>query len=178
MKKSLFPLLVLTIAALGCSIRAADRSATATLEAKSGSSVSGTVRFTEVVMDGHPGVRVTVSARNVPQGLHGFHVHEFGDCSAPDATSAGGHFNPTSQAHGAPNESPSHAGDFGNVRADANDRVSVTYLMHNVTLGDDANSILGKAIVLHANRDDLTSQPTGDAGGRIACGVIRLDGAM
>lgn len=177
MKKVLFPLLVLTIAA-GCSLRPADRSATATLEAKSGSSVSGTVRFTEVVVDGHPGVHVTVSARNIPQGLHGFHVHEFGDCSAPDASSAGGHFNPTGQAHGAPNESPSHAGDFGNVRADDDDRVSVTYLMHNVTLGDGPNSILGKAIVLHANRDDLVSQPTGDAGGRIACGIIRLDGTM
>lgn len=178
MKKTLFPLLVLTIA-IGCAgIRQADRTATATLEAKSGSSVSGVVRFTETLADGATAVRVSVDARNVPPGVHGFHVHEFGDCSAPDATSAGGHFNPTNHPHGAPNEAASHAGDFGNVLANDNRRVDTTYLMRGVTLGEGTTSIVGKAIVIHANPDDLVTQPTGDAGGRIACGVIRLDGMM
>ena len=178
MKKLLLPLLALTIA-IGCaSIRPADRTATATLEAKSGSSVSGIVRFSETLEDGAPAVRVSVDARNVPPGVHGFHVHEFGDCSAADATSAGGHFNPRNDPHGAPNEAASHAGDFGNVLASENGRVDTTYLMRGVTLGAGSNSILGKAILIHADPDDLVTQPTGNAGARIACGVIRLDGAM
>ncbi|HVR43685.1 MAG TPA: superoxide dismutase family protein [Thermoanaerobaculia bacterium] len=179
MKKMVLPLLALVLVfGAACAIRTPPLTATAPLDAKSGSNVSGMVRFTETMADGVPAVLVSIDARNVPEGVHGFHVHEFGDCSAPDASSAGGHFNPTRKAHGAPNENPSHAGDFGNVLADSNGRVDATYLMREVTLGSGSHSIVGKAIVLHSDPDDLTTQPTGNAGGRIACGVIHLDGGM
>ncbi len=174
MKKLLIPILGLLFAAACASVPPPSLAATAPLEAKSGSSVSGIVRFEEVMAEGVPAVRVTVDATGVPAGIHGFHVHENGDCSAPDATSAGGHFNPGSDPHGAPGASAHHAGDFGNVEASAGGRVSVTYIMPRVTLGSGTSSIVGRAVVLHANPDDLVTQPTGNAGGRIACGVIAL----
>jgi Cu-Zn family superoxide dismutase len=174
MKRFLIPAAALVFAACA-SVRPASIAATAPLQARSGSNVSGTVRFEEVMAEGVPAVRVTVDATGVPPGIHGFHVHEKGDCSASDATSAGGHFNPTNEAHGAPHASPRHAGDFGNVEASSDGRVSVSYIMRDVTLGSGSSSIAGKAVVLHAKPDDLKTQPTGDAGGRIACGVIVLD---
>ena len=173
MKKLLFPLLALAFAA-GCSIRPAPPTATATLEAKSGSNVTGAVRFTEMMADGVPAVQVSINAQNVPPGVHGFHVHETGDCSAADATSAGGHFNPESHKHGGPGEATRHAGDFGNVLAGDDGRVDATYLMRGVTIGAGPHSIAGKAIVLHAAPDDLVTDPTGNAGARIACGVITM----
>lgn len=175
MKRLLFPLLALSVAAGCTAIRTAPPTATATLEAKSGSNVSGVVRFTEVMADGVPAVRVSIDARNVPPGVHGFHVHDNGDCSAADATSAGGHFNPESHKHGGPGESSSHAGDFGNVLAGDGGRVDATYLMRGVTLGAGNHSITGRAIVLHADPDDLVTDPTGNAGARIACGVITMN---
>lgn len=179
MKKLALSILALSLTfVLACSIRQRPLSATAPLEARSGSSVSGSVRFTETTSEGVPAVLVEIDASGVPAGVHGFHVHEFGDCSAPDATSAGGHFNPASEPHGAPNASASHAGDFGNVLAGTGNNVEATYLMRNVTLGSGTHSITGKAIVLHSNPDDLKTQPTGNAGGRIACGVITLNSAM
>jgi Cu-Zn family superoxide dismutase len=177
MKSVLVSLAGILLAAGCASVRPAPISATAPLQARSGSSVSGTVRFEEIMADGVPAVRVTVAASGVPAGVHGFHVHETGDCSAPDASSAGGHFNPAGSPHGAPNADPRHAGDFGNVEASADGRVDVTYVMRDVTLGSGSSSIAGKAIILHADPDDLRTQPTGNAGGRIACGVITLGGA-
>ena len=179
MKRILIPILGLALAT-GCAgiIRPEPAMATASLEAKSGSSVRGTVSFSETMMDGADAVQVTVNASNVPSGLHGFHVHEFGDCSAADASSAGGHFNPTNEAHGGPNSDPSHAGDFGNVAADESNRVSATYVLRGVNLGTGPNSIVGKAIILHEKPDDLVTQPTGNAGGRIACGIITLNRPM
>ncbi len=177
MNKLLIPIAGLLFASACATTRTPSITASAPLEAKSGSSVSGVVRFEEVMADGVPAVRVTVDAANVAPGIHGFHVHEKGDCSAPDATSAGGHFNPAGHPHAGPDAAARHAGDFGNVEASADGRVNVSYLMHGVTLGSGTSSIAGKAIVLHAKRDDLKTQPTGDAGGRIACGVIALDPA-
>lgn len=178
MRKLLIPFAALLLAACATSIRTPSITATAPLDAKSGSNVTGTVRFEEVMVEGVPAVRVTVDASGVPPGVHGFHVHEKGDCSAPDATSAGGHFNPGNEPHGAPNAGAHHAGDFGNVEANPESRVNVSYIMHGVTLGSGTSSIAGKAIVLHADPDDLKTQPTGNAGGRIACGVITLDPAQ
>jgi Cu-Zn family superoxide dismutase len=175
MRKLFIPLAALLLAACATTLRTPSITATAPLEAKSGSTVSGTVRFEEVLADGVPVVRVTVDAAGIPAGIHGFHVHEKGDCSAPDATSAGGHFNPGGEPHGEPNAGPHHAGDFGNVEANAEGRVNTSYIMQGVTLGSGTSSIAGKAIVLHADPDDLKTQPTGNAGGRIACGVIVLD---
>jgi Cu-Zn family superoxide dismutase len=104
---------------------------------------------------------------------HGFHVHDKGDCSAPDAGSAGGHFNPGGQPHGDPRGSAHHAGDLINVRADEQGRAQVDVHTEAATLGDGgANDIAGKAIIVHAKPDDYSSQPSGNSGDRIACGVI------
>lgn len=170
--KQLFVVLVLVAATLtaGCrSMGMHGPDAVATLEPRSGSQVSGTVKFTNV---GGNRVRVAVDVGGVaPNSKHGFHVHEKGDCSAPDATSAGGHFNPSGAPHRGRDESPRHAGDFGNVTADAAGRIHDTFDV-DAELGDGPDSIIGKALVLHADPDDLQTQPTGNSGARIGCGVI------
>ena len=105
---------------------------------------------------------------------HGFHIHEHGDCSAPDASSAGAHFNPLGHAHGQPGAGEHHAGDMNNVRADGQGAARVDALVPGVSLRDgSANDVIGKAIVVHKNADDYASQPAGNSGDRIACGVIR-----
>lgn len=104
-----------------------------------------------------------------------FHVHERGDCSAVDASSAGDHFNPTQQPHGAPGAAPHHLGDMPNLRADAQGRANVDIHLRGVTLGGGAaNDIAGRALIVHARPDDHRSQPAGNAGARIACGLIRV----
>lgn len=104
-----------------------------------------------------------------------FHVHERGECSAVDASSAGGHFNPAAQPHGRNGAGAHHAGDMDNLRADAQGRVNVDVRLPGVTLGGGApNDIAGRALVVHANADDYRSQPAGNAGARIACAVIRV----
>lgn len=105
----------------------------------------------------------------------GFHVHERGDCSAVDATSAGNHFNPTQQPHGRAGAGPHHLGDMDNLRADAQGRANVDIHLRGVTLGGGAaNDIAGRALIVHAQSDDHRSQPAGNAGARIACGIIRV----
>lgn len=104
---------------------------------------------------------------------HGFHIHEKGDCSAPDASSAGGHFNPQGTPHGKPGSESHHAGDMMNIVANAEGRAHVEVVVPNVSLGGAAeHNVIGKAIVLHQKADDYVSQPAGDSGPRIACGVI------
>ena len=104
-----------------------------------------------------------------------FHVHEKGDCSAADALSAGGHFNPASQPHGRAGATPHHAGDMDNLHANAEGVVNVDVHLRGVTLGGAAsNDIAGRALVVHALADDYHSQPAGNAGARVACGVIRV----
>ncbi len=104
-----------------------------------------------------------------------FHVHERGDCGAVDASSAGAHFNPGAQPHGRTSAGAHHAGDMDNLRADAQGRVNVDVRLSGVTLGGGAaTDIAGRALVVHANADDYRSQPAGNAGARIACGVIRV----
>jgi Cu-Zn family superoxide dismutase len=148
--------------------------AVAVMEPRSDSQVRGTVTFTELEAGG---VAVKLDLSGVPEGIHGFHVHEKGDCSAPDATSAGPHFNPHGMQHAGPNDVERHAGDFGNVVAPASGAVKTEILMGGISLKEGAiDNAIGRGLILHAKRDDLTSQPTGDAGGRIACGVITLSG--
>ena len=104
-----------------------------------------------------------------------FHVHERGDCSAVDASSAGNHFNPTQQPHGRPGAGPHHLGDMENLRADAQGRANVDLHLRGVTLGGGASTdIAGRALIVHAQPDDHRSQPAGNAGARIACGIIRV----
>ena len=108
-----------------------------------------------------------------PNATHGFHIHEKGDCSASDGSSAGGHFNPDGKPHGNPESSEHHVGDIFSVTADANGVGQVDAVADRATLGDGAaTDVLGKAVIVHEKADDYTTQPTGDAGGRIACGVI------
>jgi Cu-Zn family superoxide dismutase len=104
---------------------------------------------------------------------HGFHIHAVGDCSAPDASSAGDHFNPGAANHGEPGRGSHHAGDLPNARSDGQGTATISVRLTGLTLGDGGSTdVLGKAIVVHADRDDYSSQPAGNAGARIACGVI------
>lgn len=141
--------------------------AVAVLGSASGSSVAGTVTFTQ---DGDE-VKVVADITGLQPGKHGFHVHEFGDCSAPDATSAGGHFNPTKDPHAGREAAERHVGDLGNIEADASGKAHVEFTDKVLKLSGDG-SIVGHAVIVHQKADDLKTQPTGDAGGRVACGVI------
>jgi Cu-Zn family superoxide dismutase len=142
--------------------------AVAVLYPSSGSKVSGTVTFTEVA----DGVQVRAEITGLTPGNHGFHVHEFGDCSAADASSAGGHFNPTHNPHAGPDAPERHVGDMGNVEADASGKATLEYVDHQISLTSDQRSGIGRSVVVHAKADDLKSQPAGDSGARVACGVI------
>ena len=151
-------------------------SARATLAPVGDSGVGGDLTFN--IDNG--GVRVTGTLTGLAAGsTHGFHVHEFGDCSAPDATSAGGHFNPAQQPHGDRAAGGAHhAGDIPNQMAGDNGEASVDQLLTGLEIGSGgASDIVGKGVIVHAKADDYTTQPTGDAGGRIACGVIELGNA-
>jgi Cu-Zn family superoxide dismutase len=134
-------------------------------------SVTGTVEF--VAQEG--GVLVTAHLEGLTPGDHGFHIHEKGDCSAPDGASAGGHFNPSSHKHGAPDAAEHHEGDLGNLTAGKDGKADKTMTLTDVTLGDGANSVVGKGFIVHDKKDDLTTQPTGNAGARVACGVITAE---
>jgi superoxide dismutase, Cu-Zn family len=141
--------------------------AIAVLNPASGSNVSGTVTFTK----SGDGVKVVADVTGLKPGKHGFHIHEFGDCSAKDAASAGGHYNPTKHQHAGPDASERHVGDLGNLEADASGKARLEHTDKMLKLSGD-NSIVGYAVIVHEKEDDLKTQPTGDAGGRIACGVI------
>lgn len=120
------------------------------------------------------GVRIQGRVTGLEPGAHGFHIHENGDCSAADASSAGGHYEPADDPHGAPEDPPDqhHLGDFGNITAGANGEAEVDISDPELSMSGP-DSIVGKAIIVHAGADDLESQPAGDAGARIGCGVIR-----
>jgi Cu-Zn family superoxide dismutase len=144
-------------------------SAMATLSPTQGQTASGQVVFHD--MGGHVMAQARLSGLK-PNAEHGFHVHEKGDCSAPDATSAGGHFNPDHQPHG-PQDAAHHAGDMPSLRTDANGNVDVRIMLQGVSVGSGGTGdIVGRAVVVHAQPDDYRTQPTGNSGARIACGVI------
>lgn len=134
-------------------------------------SVVGTVEFKET--DG--GVEITANLEGLKKGNHGFHIHEKGDCSAPDAKSAGGHFNPSGHKHGGPEGEEHHEGDLGNITAGKDGKATVTLTVKGITLKDGDTSIVGKGFIIHDKADDFKTQPTGNAGDRVACGVITLD---
>ena len=143
--------------------------ATARIAARSGSGMTGEAKFTE--MEG--GVLVEIHVTNMNPGHHAVHIHENGDCSTTDATSAGGHFNPTGEPHGSPNMSQHHLGDLGNLYVNPDRTGYHSIFMPELSIKEGPRSIRDKAIVVHANADDLSSQPAGNAGARIGCGVIR-----
>jgi superoxide dismutase, Cu-Zn family len=149
----------------------ASTPAQASLAGVSGRAVTGTLQLTSVP----EGVSISGQVTGLaPSSPHGFHVHETGDCSAPDAKSAGDHFNPAKQNHGGPEATERHLGDLPNLQSDATGNVSISTTIAGATLRDGGpNDLMGKALVVHAKRDDYVSQPAGDSGDRIACGVIR-----
>lgn len=144
--------------------------AVAVLHPTEGNETRGVVHF---VRSDH-GVRIVADVEGLNSGAHGFHIHQLGDCSAPDGTSAGGHFNPEGKAHGGPDDVQRHVGDLGNLMAD--DSGAAHYEATDSILAfSGSHSIIGRGVIVHAGEDDLTSQPTGAAGARLACGVIGID---
>jgi len=134
-----------------------------------GNKVHGLVTFTKV----GDSVKVVAEINGLTPGKHGFHIHEFGDCSSKDGAAAGGHFNPAGKPHGAPTDANRHEGDLGNIDAGADGKAHLD-LTDSVLKLDGAGSIIGRGLIVHANADDLKTQPTGNAGGRLACGVIGM----
>jgi Cu-Zn family superoxide dismutase len=143
--------------------------AVAVLHPTKGSDVTGTVTFTQ---DGDK-VQIDATVEGLAPGKHGFHIHELGDCSAPDGTSAGGHYNPDNHPHAGPDQMDRHMGDLGNLEADGMGTAHYRRTDGYVTL-NGPHSVIGRAVIVHAGEDDLTTQPTGNAGGRQACGVIGI----
>ena len=164
-RKLFIPVVALAVTAAFGSASAADETkAIAVLSSASGSQVTGSVTFTK----SGGGVQVVAEISGLTPGQHGFHVHEFGDCSAADAASAGGHFNPTKDPHAGHDAAKRHMGDLGNIEADASGKARLEIMDKKIKI----DSIIGKAVIVHEKADDLKTQPTGDAGGRVACGVI------
>ena len=147
---------------------AAPKTANVTLEPKSGSNLTGSATLTQV----GDTVRFELHVNGAPDGQHAVHIHENGDCSAEDGTSAGGHWNPTGENHGQWGSPPHHLGDIGNMTVEGG-HGTISLEAAPWTIGDGSSTdVVGKAIIVHAEPDDFTSQPTGAAGGRIGCGVI------
>lgn len=143
--------------------------AVAMLQPTTGNTASGTAWFTQLP----DGVQVRVKLAGLkPNQEHGFHAHEKGDCSSGDGMSTGGHFNPSGKPHG-PQDADHHAGDMPALKADANGNVDTSFKLAGATVGSGASDLIGKGLIVHANPDDYKTQPTGNAGARIACGVIK-----
>ena len=138
--------------------------AVATLHPTEGFSVEGTVYFTAV----ENGVQVTAELSGLSEGNKGFHIHQYGDCTAPNGTSAGGHFNPEGMDHAGPTDAMRHMGDMGNITAGSDGNATIDYVDETIYIG----MILGRGVIVHNGEDDLSSQPSGAAGPRVACGVI------
>lgn len=148
----------------------------ALLESKSGSAIQGSLKLEEL-SDGQ-GVRIFGTLKGLaPLGQHGIHVHEVGDCSDSQAKNAGEHFNPDNRAHGALRtiENATHAGDLGNIIANSDGVAQVEIVSPLLTLSSGQFAIGDRAIVVHEKADNLASQPAGDSGTRVACGVIRVE---
>jgi Cu-Zn family superoxide dismutase len=143
--------------------------AIAVVHPASGSQVQGTVTFTKTGDE----MKVVADLTGLTPGKHGFHVHEFGECSSPDAKSAGGHFNPTNAPHAGHDIEMRHVGDLGNIEADASGKAHLELTDKKMTFSGE-NSVVGRSVIVHEKADDLKSQPTGDAGGRVGCGVIGI----
>ena len=179
-----FAALVISIGLIGCTTgppaentAAAPPDATpaitavADLSPTAGKTVRGTVAFTQEA----GGVHIIAELSGLAPGEHGFHIHETGDCSAPDAASAGDHFNPSASTHGAPDAPARHLGDLGNITADASGNARYDRVDPRISL-EGEQSVIGRSIVVHAGADDMTSQPAGASGARAACGVINRPG--
>ncbi len=180
MKNKLVGLLVLftlTVSLAGCVTKNKEKSAEtvsvnkaiAVINPTEGNNVHGTVIFTKEA----EGIKVTADLEGLTPGDHGFHIHQFGDCSDLKGKSAGGHFNPDGAAHAGHDSKIRHVGDFGNITADENGTAHVEFIDDLISFSGSHN-IIGRGIVIHGGTDDLTSQASGNAGPRVACGAIAL----
>ena len=148
-----------------------EKKAVAAIESKSGSHVTGKATFREA----NGKVTLTLEIEGADPGTHAVHLHEKGDCTAPDGASAGGHWNPTHENHGKWGTPPFHRADIGNLEVGADGKGSLTMTTDLWSIGGAPETdVVGKAIIVHAKADDFTTQPTGNAGGRVACGVVAL----
>ena len=132
-----------------------------------GHEVKGLITFTQT----DDGILIEADIEGLSEGNHGFHIHEWGDISKSDGTSAGGHFNPDNTDHAGPGDAIRHAGDLGNITADENAKAHYRQIDSLISF-TGKNNIIGRSVIIHVGEDDLVSQPTGDAGGRVAQGVI------
>jgi Cu-Zn family superoxide dismutase len=147
-----------------------EKKAVAVIESKSDSHVTGKATFREA----HGKVTLKLKIEGAEPGTHAVHLHEKGDCTAPDGVSAGGHWNPTHEDHGKWVTPPFHRGDIGNVEVGADGRGTLTLTTDLWTIGGAPETdVVGKGIIIHAKADDFTTQPTGNAGGRVGCGVVK-----
>ena len=144
--------------------------ATAALQPTKGSMAFGEATFEQA----GDKVRVVVFAQGLkPDAEHGFHIHEAGDCSSGDGMSAKGHFNPHGKPHGTPGSAERHAGDLPSLKAGNDGRAKVDVTVDAISIGSGAGNIVGRGLIVHADPDDYKTQPTGNAGARLACGVIK-----
>jgi len=175
MKKIIVSFAIITALIIGCktSTKSNDAKTLAiTLEPKSNSTVAGTATFTE------KNGKVTFVAKmsGLTPGVHAIHIHEKSDCTAADGSSAGGHWNPTFKKHGKWGEAEHHKGDIGNFTADEKGNGTITLTTDEWCIGceDETKNVIGKGLIVHQGVDDFTTQPTGNAGGRVACaGIIK-----
>lgn len=143
--------------------------ATAVIHPTKGNNIKGIVYFEQQ----HNGLHIIADIEKLTPGLHGFHIHEYGDCACDDALCTGDHFNPTNEPHGGPYSAKRHVGDFGNLEANAHGIAHYENIDPRATL-NGPHSIIGRTVIIHAQKDDLTSQPSGNAGARIGHGVIGI----
>ena len=143
--------------------------AIAVLHPTHGNHVEGTVTFTKSGNE----IKIVADVTGLTPGKHGFHIHQYGDCSSPEGNSAGGHFNPTNSPHAGHDAAERHVGDLGNLEADASGKAHLELTDSMMTMSGE-KSIIGRGVIVHEKEDDLKSQPVGNAGGRLACGVIGI----
>lgn len=168
-----FPLLLAAFAATGCAALGSGSVAVAELMPTEGNQTAGMARFEQ---RGNT-VVITAEVRGLSPGAeHGFHVHEKGDCSAPDAMSAGGHFNPGAKPHGHFGQPERHAGDMPNLVADAAGEAKLRFETSLLTVAPGPASVVGRGLIVHRDPDDYKTQPTGNSGPRLACAVIKAVG--